>query len=137
MISCRLRLRRLFSLAEWLVVFVAACTRICHRVAPMQQYISCLQQLLPRVLSSRPVISSSGSNVSAVSCRQAVESLVLQRREMTDRHALFSHYYWAVWCFNRGELAAQGLAPPTQQQWEQVMHSLNLRWVGGCWGCLQ
>ncbi len=98
----------------------------------MQQYISCLQQLLPLIMSSSPTISSSnGSNAAAAASRQAAEKLVLQRREMTDRHALFSHYYWAVWCFNRGELAAQGLQPPTQQQWEQVMHSLNLRWVKG------
>jgi hypothetical protein len=120
---------------HWLIglLYLLLPAHVFVNVFTPQQYISCLQQLLPCVLSSSPVINSSGSNVSAVSCRQAVESLVLQRREMTDRHALFSHYYWAVWCFNRGELAAQGLAPPTQQQWEQVMHSLNLRWVhSGC-----
>jgi hypothetical protein len=95
----------------------------------LQHYIGCLQQLLPRVVNGSPVINSGSSNASAAAAQQAIEALVLQRREMTDRHALFSHYYWAVWCFNKGELAAQGLAPPTLQQWTQVMHSLNLRWA--------
>lgn len=98
----------------------------------LQQYIACLQKLLPLILSSShnsPDLNSSSSsnNATAAAAQQAVASLVLRRREMTDRHALFSHYYWAVWCFNKGEVTSQGLMPPSPNQWAQVLNNLELR----------
>jgi hypothetical protein len=99
-----------------------------HAGCCLQEYIKCLQQLLPHISGAgSPDYNSGSSNASAAAAQQAVESMVLQRREMTDRLALFSHYYWAVWCYNKGELAAQGAAPPAPQLWTQVLHSLNLR----------
>lgn len=97
----------------------------------LQEYIKCLQQLLRHINGTGSTEFNSGSsNASAAAAHQAVEAMVLQRREMTDRLALFSHYYWAVWCYNKGELAAQGTAPPAPQLWAQVLQSLNLRYKG-------
>jgi len=106
-----------------------ACMPACavFRLACLQQYISCLQQLVPIINSGSPRSGSSGSNAAAAAAQQQVEQLVLKRREMTDRHALFSHYYWAVWCFNRGDMGSHQVAPPSPQDWARVLQHLNLR----------
>ncbi|KAF8070905.1 COG8 [Scenedesmus sp. PABB004] len=75
------------------------------------RYIACLQALL----------AAGGADAEA-----AVSRLVLRRREMTDRHALFSHYYWAVWCLNQGEMASAALAPPPPADWRGVLAALRL-----------
>jgi predicted phosphoribosyltransferase len=45
---------------------------------------------------------------------------------MTDRHALFSHYYWAIWCLNINEMQAACLQPPSNESWRAVMQQLQL-----------
>jgi hypothetical protein len=45
---------------------------------------------------------------------------------MTDRHALFSHYYFAVWCLNVDELRASPMVPPSEGDWSNVLFELQL-----------
>lgn len=46
---------------------------------------------------------------------------------MADRHALFSHYYYASWCLNRSEMLSDGgLMPPHPDSWCSVLQSLRL-----------
>jgi hypothetical protein len=45
---------------------------------------------------------------------------------MTDRHALFSHYYWAIWCLNINEVRTACLQPPSNESWQGVMQQLQL-----------
>jgi hypothetical protein len=109
----------------------------------LQQYIARLQQLLhvirsdsnsslahlsnPAAAASAALPSSPSSPASpAAAAQQQVCKLVLHRREMTDRHALFSHYYWAIWCLNSNEVQAACLQPPSTENWRGVMQQLQL-----------
>jgi hypothetical protein len=107
-----------------------------------QQYIARLQQLLHVIRSdssigmlSNPAAAAAAAAPSAppspplspaAAAQQQVCKLVLHRREMTDRHALFSHYYWAIWCLNISEVQARGLQPPSNESWRGVMQQLQL-----------
>lgn len=104
----------------------------------LQQYISRLQQLLQVIRCdsssslSNPAAAALASSPTctpatpAAAAQQQACKLVLHRREMTDRHALFSHYYWAVWCLNSSEVATACLQPPPSEHWRAVMQQLQL-----------
>lgn len=102
------------------------------------QYISRLQQLLQVIRSdsssslSNPAAAALASSPTctpatpAAAAQQQACKLVLHRREMTDRHALFSHYYWAIWCLNSSEVATACLQPPPSEHWRAAMQQLQL-----------
>ncbi|KAF6253607.1 hypothetical protein COO60DRAFT_1668193 [Scenedesmus sp. NREL 46B-D3] len=84
------------------------------------QYIARLQQLLHVIRSDSSLAQLADSAAAAhPSSPDSVPPALQQRRrssrrEMTDRHALFSHYYWAIWCLNGNE------------SWRGVMQQLQL-----------
>eukprot|EP00775_Hariotina_reticulata_P006223 gene6223-6460_t len=65
---------------------------------------------------------SSGNEAAAAE----VNRLMLKRREMTDRHALFSHYHWVVWCLNKSEMEVAGLVTPPVETWAALLQQMKL-----------
>eukprot|EP00879_Flechtneria_rotunda_P033250 GHRR01036811.1.p1 GENE.GHRR01036811.1~~GHRR01036811.1.p1 ORF type:complete len:144 (+),score=56.68 GHRR01036811.1:264-695(+) len=108
------------------------CIYVCDIIC-MQHYMSRLQQLLQllhasgssSVMSQPPTAVAAGSPAAAA--MQEVSQLVLRWREMTDRHALFSHYHWAIWCLNRSDMESAQLTPPPAETWKAVLQQLSLR----------
>lgn len=54
-----------------------------------------------------------------------LEALVSMRRDHEERRALFSCYYWAIYSWNREEMAS-GSAPPSVSTWKVALHGLQL-----------
>jgi hypothetical protein len=88
-------------------------------LASLQSYILLLQQLL---LDIYPPVGAASSNsvhsaaAAAAAAAQRVVQLVIKRREMTDRHALFSHFYCECCsaALSGFTTASAGVAPATR-----------------------
>ena len=48
------------------------------------------------------------------------------QREMEDRKALFSCYYWALFCWNQEEQSLLNAAPPSAAVWLAILVRLLL-----------
>ena len=61
------------------------------------------------------------------------------QRELEDRKALFSCYYWALYAWNKEEMAAAGAAAPPQSLWLGILvcgHACMHRITALLWKCV-
>ncbi len=102
---------------------------MCHP----QRYISRLQQLLAATDSATSPHNCDPTKVAAAEAAgaaAALSSLVTWRRSHEDRRALFSHWYWALWCWNKDEMAKSGAVPqPTESVWQVSVTGWCCQWV--------
>ena len=92
----------------------------------LQVYISRLQQLVAAAPLKPGGGYMTGTSTAAAGAAAEASQLVQWRRVHEDRRALFSHFYWALWCLNRREQEASGVQPPPGL-WHQVLVALKLR----------
>ncbi|KAK9813706.1 hypothetical protein WJX73_004214 [Symbiochloris irregularis] len=85
----------------------------------MGQY---MDHVFPRYIARCKALLSKGGEAA----QQEIDSLVCMRREMEDRKALFSCYYWALYCWNREERSSLEAVPPPPAIWQAILEGLKL-----------